>query len=112
MQKRSFTGTPLFSGMAACFVDKQTLCAVMLKNQSFSAVLLDRTTHEIKKTLYTAGPGQQFASLYNPCFIGNGTVALIAANGVQRTILCIDTNSGAISALPGTEAPYAIRYLQ
>ena len=112
MQKRSFTGTPLFSGMAACFVDEQTLCAVMLKNQTFSAVLLDRTTHEIKKTLYTAGPGQQFASLYNPCFIGNGTVALIAANGVHRTILSIDTNTGAVSALPGTEAPYAIRYLQ
>ena len=112
MHTRRFTGEPLFSGMAACFVDEQTLCAVMLKNQAFSVVLLDRSTHEIKKTLYTAGPGEPFAALYSPCFIGNGSVALIAANGVKRTILRIDTDTGAVSMLPGAEAPYAIRYLQ
>lgn len=98
--------------MAACFVDNQTLCSIRLKNQSFSAVLIDRTTQEVKKVLYTAGPGQSFASLYSPCYIGEGQVALIAANGVKRTILRIDTETGRLSSLPEQDTPYAIRYLQ
>jgi len=112
MKKRRFIGKPIPSSMAACFVDNQTLCSIRLKNQSFSAVLIDRTTQEVKKVLYTAGPGQSFASLYSPCYIGEGQVALIAANGVKRTILRIDTETGRLSSLPEQDTPYAIRYLQ
>ena len=112
MKNRRFIGKPLASCMAACFIDDNTLCAVMLKNQTYSAVLLDRTTQEVKKVLYTAAPGQPFASLYSPCYIGKGRVAFIAANGVKRTIFCVDTETGALSAMPEQEAPYAIRYLQ
>ena len=112
MKKRTFIGKPILSSMAACFVDDQTLCSIRLQNQSFSAVLIDRTTQDVKKVLYTAGPGQAFAALYSPCYIGEGQVALIAANGVKRTIFCIDTETGALSSLPEQEAPYAIRYLQ
>lgn len=112
MKTRRFIGKPIFSTMAACFVDNQTLCAVMLKNQLFSVVLIDRNTQEVKKVLYTACPGQPFAALYSPCYIGERKVALIAANGVKRTILSIDTETGTLSLLPEQEAPYAIRYLQ
>jgi|GEM_PF-311361 len=112
MKSRTFVGEPFASVLAACFIDERNLCAVMLKNQTFSAVLLDRSTGEVKKRLYTAGPGRLFAALYSPCYIGNGHVALIAANGVKRTILCIDTETGACAAIPEQEAPYAIRYLQ
>jgi len=112
MKRRQFTGTSFLSSMAACFIDSQTLCAVMLKNQQFSVTVLDRDTQEAKKVLYTAGPGQTFAALYNPCYIGKGRVALVAANGVKRTLLFIDTETGALSLLPEQEAPYAIRYLQ
>lgn len=111
MKIRRFIGKPILSS-AACFVDNQTLCAITSKNQVFSVVLIERDTQEVKKILYTAGPGQPFAALYSPCFIGEGQIALIAANGVKRTILSIDTEAGVVSSLPEGDAPYAIRYLQ
>lgn len=112
MESRRFAGTPLYSSLAACFTDAQTLCSVMMKNQEFSLVLADRSSGEIKKHLYTAGPGKTFAALYNPCPIGDGKIACIAANGVKRTILFVDTASGELTALPQSDAPYALRYLQ
>ncbi len=112
MESKTFTGKPILSSRGLCFIDKTTLCALIVKDQVFSAVLLDRKTHAVKKTLYTAGQGKPFSALYSPCSAGNGTAAFIAANGVQRTIIFADIHTGNVRMLPEDKTPYALRYLQ
>lgn len=112
MKTKQFTDKPFFSTLAACFLDHDTLCAITIKNQRFSVDVIDRESQKIKKTLYTAGPGEPFAALYSICPIGDRKVACIAANGIKRTILFIDSSTGSVTALPHEQVPAAIRYLQ
>lgn len=112
MKTKQFTDKPFFSTLGACFLDHDTLCAITIKNQRFSIDVIDRESQTVKKTLYTAGPGEPFAALYSICSIGDGKVACIAANGIKRTILFIDSSTGSVTELPHERVPSAIRYLQ
>ncbi len=112
MKQRAFTNGAILSSRGVCVINATTLCAIFVKDHVFSAALIDSKTYKVKKILYKAGSGERFSALYSPCTIEKDTVAFIAANGIKRTIIFVNINSGIVQMLPETDVPAAIRYMQ
>ncbi|UTC78353.1 hypothetical protein E4O04_10200 [Treponema sp. OMZ 799] len=111
IDKKKFSDKELTSLRYASFCG-ETLCGIEIKSQFSELVLIDKKSFEKKEALLKAGPGLPYSALYNPVFAGKNKIALIAADGIKRDILIIDTVSKKIQRLePETPLP-AIRYLQ
>ncbi|WP_255818793.1 hypothetical protein [Treponema putidum] len=110
MQKKKFLGKEYQSLRYASFCG-QTICGIEIQSQFSELVLIDQKSFE-KTGLLKAGPGLPYSALYNPVFAGKNKIALIAANGINRDILIIDTVSKKIQKLEFENPLPAIRYLQ
>ena len=113
MEKMSFLQESWPNLRDASFAgDSQAICGIETNGQRFSLVVIPRGNDKKRKVLMTGGPGEEFASLYNPVFAGNGTLACIGANGLKRKIELVnmETNESGTLLLP--ESIECIRYLQ
>ncbi|MGI5060751.1 hypothetical protein E4N89_07215 [Treponema denticola] len=116
MQKKKFLSKEFPSLRYASFCG-ETLCGIEIKGQFSELVLIDQESFEKKEGLsktglLKAGPGLPYSAIYNPVFAGKNKIALIAANGINRDILILDTASKKIQKLEFENALPAIRYLQ
>jgi hypothetical protein len=109
-----FTGE-VWSGLrdASFAGSNDRICAVECAAQKSSLVVVTRRKPDETRTLFTAGPGQPFYSVFNPVYAGNGNLAFIGANGLDRALVLVDidgADAAGIVALP--DGVGYIRYLQ
>ncbi len=97
----------------AAFCGADTICGVEVNAQFSSLVLIKAgDAAEKKEVLFQAGPGKPYSALYNPVFAGKNKIAFLAADGLKRDILIMDTVSREIKKLEFETPLSAIRYLQ
>ncbi len=97
---------------AAFFGSSDRIVGIDIHEQHSHLVLLDRENPLERQLVYQAGPQQEHAVLYNPVFAGNSTIAVIAADGLERTLLFIDSETERRTALSSTIDLGTIRHLQ
>ncbi|UTC61713.1 hypothetical protein E4O05_09170 [Treponema sp. OMZ 787] len=111
IQKKKFLNKEFKSLRYASFCG-ETLCGIEIKSQFSELILIDKESFEKKEALLKAGPGLPYSALYNPVFAGKNKIALLAADGINRDILIIDTVSKEIKKIEFEKPLSAIRYLQ
>lgn len=112
MEKRRFINKEYHSLRYASFCGEDSFCGIEIKSQFSNLVLIDKNSFEKKEDILKAGPGLAYSALYNPVFAGKDKIAVIAANGIKRDILIINTQSKEIQKLEFEHPLPAIRYLQ
>ena len=111
MNERRFLDKQKFSIRYASFVGEKKICAIKVEGQSSNLVLLDFDLNE-EESLLNFGPGFAYSHAYNPVYVSDDNVAFIAANGLNRDILLLNTKTKEIRKLEGLEGLPAIRYLK
>lgn len=111
MNERKFLNKQKFSVRYASFVGEKKICAIKVEGQNSSLVLLDLDLNE-EETLFSFAPGLAYSHAYNPCYVSDNKIAFIAANGLNRDILFLNTQTREIEKLEGIENLPAIRYLK
>lgn len=112
LKSNSFLKNELLSVKHAAFCGGNVICGIKVKNQFTELTLFDLNTFTQIEVLFTAGPGKPYSAIYNPVFAGKNQIAFIAANGIDRDILIIDTETKKIKKLNFEKKLPAIRYLQ
>ena len=111
MNEHKFLDKKKYSIRYASFAGEKKICAIKVERQSSSLVLLDFDLSE-KETLFSCGPGLAYSHAYNPVYISDDKIAFIAANGLNRDILFLNTKTKEIEKLEGIKELPAIRYLK
>lgn len=122
MRTKRFLPTEYYSLRMAAFCDNDRICGVKTDGQFSHLVIadipttamhnIDRHNTETQETLFSAGPGMPYTAIYDPVYAGEHTIAFIAANGIDRDILFINTETKKIQKLLFEEPLPAIRCLQ
>ena len=122
MRTKRFLPTEYYSLRMAAFCDNDRICGVKTDGQYSHLVIadmpttamrnIDRHNTETQETLFSAGPGMPYTAIYDPVYAGEHTIAFIAANGIDRDILFINTETKKIQKLLFEEPLPAIRCLQ
>lgn len=112
MERRKFLKQEYCSIRSAAFYSADGFCGVEISGQFSKLVLIDIHSFDKKESVFKAGPGLQYTAIYNPVFAGKNKIAFIAANGMERDILILDTVSKEIKKLQFEKPLPAIRYLQ
>ena len=122
MRTKRFLPAEYYSLRMAAFCDNDRICGVKTDGQFSHLVIAEMPgadmhntdTHntEVQETVFSAGPGMPYTAIYNPVYAGEHTIAFIAANGINRDILFINTETKKIQKLVFEEPLPAIRYLQ
>lgn len=125
MATKRFLPTEYYSLRMAAFCSNDHICGVKTDGQYSRLVRtgLIRTDMEnsaadmnnaddMQETLFSAGPGMPYTAIYDPVYAGEHTIACIAANGINRDILFIDTETKNVQKLLFEEPLPAIRCLQ
>lgn len=107
---RKFLKEEYFSIRNATFLEDNKICGIETDGQFSSLVLFDKNI--TKKVLFSAGSGKTYSTLYSPVFAGKNKIAFIAANGLDRDVLILDSESGEINKVDFGKKLFAIRYLQ
>lgn len=117
MRTKRFLPVEYYSLRTAAFCGNNRICGVKTDGQYSHLVITDIQTADMPNTgtqepLFSAGPGMPYAALYDPVYAGEDTIAFIAANGIDRDILFINTATQKIQKLQFAEPLPAIRCLQ
>ena len=122
MRTKRFLPTEYYSLRMAAFCDNDRICGVKTDGQFSHLVIadipttamhnIDRHNTETQETLFSVGPGMPYTAIYDPVYAGEHTIAFIAANGIDRDILFINTETKKIQKLLFEEPLPAIRCLQ
>lgn len=112
MQSGKFTDTEYFSLRYASFCTGNKICGIEVNGQFSDLILINEKAAAKKEILFSVGPGKQYSAIYNPVFAGKDKIAFIAANGIKRDILILDTASKEIKKIEFKTPLTAIRYLQ
>ena len=122
MRTKRFLPTEYYSLRMAAFCDNDRICGVKTDGQFSHLVIadipttamhnIDRHNTETQETLFSAGPGMPYTAIYDPVYAGEHTIAFIAANGIDRDIFFINTETKKIQKLLFEEPLPAIRCLQ
>ena len=122
MRTKRFLPAEYYSLRMAAFCDNDRICGVKTDGQFSHLVIadipttamhnIDRHNTETQETLFSVGPGMPYTAIYDPVYAGEHTIAFIAANGIDRDILFINTETKKIQKLLFEEPLPAIRCLQ
>ena len=122
MRTKRFLPAEYYSLRMAAFCDNDRICGVKTDGQFSHLVIadmpatamrnIDRHNTETQETLFSAGPGMPYTAIYDPVYAGEHTIAFIAANGIDRDVLFINTETKKIQKLLFEEPLPAIRCLQ
>ena len=122
MRTKRFLPAGYYSLRMAAFCGNGRVCGVKTDGQFSHLVIADGSTTgmrnsdrhntETQETVFSAGPGMPYTAIYDPVYAGEHTIAFIAANGIDRDILFINTETKKIQKLLFKEPLPAIRCLQ
>ena len=111
MNEKKFLKQHKTSIRYASFIGEKKIYAIKVEEQNSHLVLLDFNLNE-EKTLFTCGPGLAYSHAYNPVYVSDEKIAFIAANGLNRDILFLNTTTKEIEKLECAEDLPAIRHLK
>lgn len=111
MNEKKFLKQHKASIRYASFAGEKKICAIKVEEQNSYLVLLDFELNE-EEILFTCGPGLAYSHAYNPVYVSDDKIAFIAANGLNRDILFLNTKTKKTEKLEGVEKLPAIRYLK
>lgn len=114
LARRRFTGETWVGLRDASFAgSNDRICAVECASQKSSLVVVSRRNPADKRTIFAAGPGEPFYSAFNPVYAGNGKIAFVGANGLDRSLVLVDIDgSGESGTVALPDGVGYIRYLQ
>lgn len=112
MATKRFLNTEYYSIRSAAFCSNDHICGIKTDGQYSRLIITDMQNSAADETLFSAGPGMPYTAIYDPVHAGEHTVAFIAANGVNRDILFVDTETKKIQKLVFEDPLPAIRCLQ
>ncbi len=112
MSKKKILKKEIYGLRYASFLGNDKICGIKVNHQFSELVVMDLNDEKNKNTLIKFGPGMVYSAIYNPVRAGKDQIAFIAANGLKRDILLINTKSKELTKLEFNNDLPAIRYLQ